>query len=83
MPVGTPVLAVADGVISNVLTDKSYGEVVVLKADKYEIWYCHLSVKGVKKGQKVVFSVKIGSAGQGLKGLKSPPSRASHGPRAG
>jgi hypothetical protein len=63
MPVGTPVLAVADGVISNVTTDKSYGEVVVLKADKYEIWYCHLSVKGVKKGQAVKVGQELGKSG--------------------
>lgn len=63
MPVGTPVLAVADGVIANVLTDKSYGEVVVLKADKYEIWYCHLSVKGVKKGDKVSVGQELGKSG--------------------
>lgn len=62
-PVGTPVLAVADGVISNVMTDKSYGEVVVLKADKYEIWYCHLSVKGVKKGDKVSVGQELGKSG--------------------
>jgi murein DD-endopeptidase MepM/ murein hydrolase activator NlpD len=63
MPVGTPVLAVADGVISNVMTDASYGEVVVLKADKYEIWYCHLSVKGVKKGDKISVGQEIGKSG--------------------
>ncbi len=63
MPVGTPVLAVADGVIANVMTDKSYGEVVVLKADKYEIWYCHLSVKGVKKGDKVSVGQELGKSG--------------------
>lgn len=67
VPVGTPVLAVADGVIENVLADKSYGNVVVLKAvangTTYHIWYCHLSKPSVKKGQNVVTGTELGLSG--------------------
>lgn len=67
MPVGTPLLAVADGVIKDVLNDKSYGRVVVLSAThegtKYDIWYCHMSKPEVKKGQKVSVGTQLGLSG--------------------
>lgn len=65
--VGTPVLAVADGVVENVLTDKSYGNVVVFKAvangTTYHIWYCHLSQATVSKGQIVAAGSQLGLSG--------------------
>lgn len=62
-PVGTPVLAVANGVIDNVLTDKSYGNVVVLQVDMYKIWYCHLSEPKVKIGDVVKVGQTLGLSG--------------------
>jgi hypothetical protein len=62
-PVGTPVLAVADGKIKDVINDKSYGKVVILTADKYDIWYCHLSKQDVKKGQIVAVGTQLGFSG--------------------
>ena len=67
MPVGTPLLAVTDGVIKDVLNDKSYGRVVVLSAThegtKYDIWYCHMSKPEVKKGQKISVGQELGKSG--------------------
>lgn len=66
-PVGTPVFAVAAGTIKDVITDKSYGKVVVLTcaSDKgtVDIWYCHLSEQQVKKGQKVEDGTQLGLSG--------------------
>ena len=65
--VGTPVFAVADGVIKDVILDKSYGKVVILtcKSDKgtVDIWYCHLSRQDVKKGEKVPDGHQLGLSG--------------------
>jgi hypothetical protein len=63
MPIGTPVLAVASGKIKDVINDKSYGKVVILTADKYDIWYCHLSQQDVKKGQSVSVGEQLGLSG--------------------
>ena len=67
MPVGTPVLAVADGKIINVMSDKSYGNVIVLEASangvKYNVWYCHLSSSTVKKGASVTVGQELGKSG--------------------
>lgn len=66
-PVGTPLFAVAAGVIQDVMVDKSYGKVVVLKcsSDKgtVHIWYCHMSRQDVKKGQKVAEGDQLGLSG--------------------
>ena len=66
-PVGTPLYAVTDGVVENVLDDKSYGKVVVLKCTgdgkTVHIWYCHMSKPTVKKGQKVSEGQELGLSG--------------------
>jgi hypothetical protein len=66
-PVGTPLYAVTDGTIKDVITDKSYGKVVILtcKSDKgtVDIWYCHMSKQTVKKGQKVAEGLELGLSG--------------------
>lgn len=67
-PVGTPIFAVANGVIEDVITDKSYGKVVILRCSSAEkkivhIWYCHLSRQDVKKGQKVEEGFQLGLTG--------------------
>ncbi len=62
MPVGTQLYAIVDGVVDNVMTDKSYGNVLVIgytvNGVKYQDWYCHLSRVQVAKGA----SVKAGQA---------------------
>ena len=66
-PVGTPLYAVSDGTIKDVINDKSYGKVVILtcKSDKgtVDIWYCHMSKPTVKKGQKVADGEELGLSG--------------------
>ena len=60
MPIGTPLLAIANGIIEAVMVDKSYGNVVKLKCEHngktYHVLYCHLSEPKVKARQ----AVKIG-----------------------
>ncbi len=57
MPVGTQLFAIVDGTVANVMTDKSYGNVLVIEyvvnGVKYQDWYCHLSRVTVAKGQAV------------------------------
>lgn len=57
MPVGTQLYAIVDGVVDNVMTDKSYGNVLVIgytvNGVKYQDWYCHLSRITVGKGASV------------------------------
>jgi len=67
-PIGTPIFAVANGVIEDVITDTSYGKVVILRCSSAEkkivhIWYCHLSRQDVKKGQKVEEGAQLGLTG--------------------
>jgi murein DD-endopeptidase MepM/ murein hydrolase activator NlpD len=65
-PTGTPVRAVADGVVVSAGWDGAYGnKIVVRHADGTTTWYCHLSayvVRGgaVKAGQVIG---KVGSTG--------------------
>jgi murein DD-endopeptidase MepM/ murein hydrolase activator NlpD len=57
MAVGTQLFSIVDGTVANVMTDKSYGNVLVIgyvvNGVKYEDWYCHLSRVTVTKGQAV------------------------------
>lgn len=57
MAVGTQLFSIVDGTVANVMTDKSYGNVLVIgyvvNGVKYEDWYCHLSRVTVAKGQAV------------------------------
>lgn len=57
MPVGSPVLAAADGVVDQVTTQpnsgRSFGHYVVLKHDGFFTYYAHLSKSVVKVGQEV------------------------------
>jgi murein DD-endopeptidase MepM/ murein hydrolase activator NlpD len=67
MPVGTPMLAVADGIVEAVFVDKSYGNVVKLKCVKdgvtYHILYCHLQKAKVKARQAVTVGQTIALSG--------------------
>ncbi len=57
MPVGSPVLAAADGVVDQVTTQpnaaRSFGHYVVIKHDGFFTYYAHLSKSIVKVGQEV------------------------------
>jgi murein DD-endopeptidase MepM/ murein hydrolase activator NlpD len=67
MPVGTQLYAIVDGTVANVMTDKSYGNVLVIayvvNGVKYEDWYCHLSRVTVVKGQAVKAGEKVALSG--------------------
>jgi murein DD-endopeptidase MepM/ murein hydrolase activator NlpD len=81
MPVGTPVLAAADGIVDVVTVQansaRSYGRYIVLKHEGFYTYYAHLSKSLVKVGQKVRQGQQIGLSG-GAKG--APGSGSSTGP---
>ena len=61
---GTPVVAVANGVIRSATYDSSYGNKIVLTLeDGTEIWYCHLSGFNVSAGESVTGGEPIGFVG--------------------
>ncbi len=63
-PNGTPIRAIANGVITSTGYDGAYGyKTVQTLADGTEIWYCHQSDAGVSVGQKVVQGAQIGRIG--------------------
>jgi murein DD-endopeptidase MepM/ murein hydrolase activator NlpD len=63
VPVGTDVLAVADGKIENASWGKSYGTQLVQKLDGGWFIYAHLSSTLVKPGDKVVSGQVIAKSG--------------------
>jgi murein DD-endopeptidase MepM/ murein hydrolase activator NlpD len=63
-PEGTPIVAVANGVITETGYDGSYGnKTVETLADGTEIWYAHQSVIGVHAGDVVRGGQQIGNIG--------------------
>lgn len=63
-PSGTPLVAVANGTITETGFDGSYGEKTVLTLeDGTEIWYCHQSSINVTVGQTVAGGDVIGAVG--------------------
>jgi murein DD-endopeptidase MepM/ murein hydrolase activator NlpD len=63
VPVGTDVLAVADGVIENASWGSAYGTQLVQKLDGGWFIYAHLSKTLVKPGDKVVAGQVIAKSG--------------------
>ena len=63
VPVGTEVVAVADGKIEPANWGKSYGIQAVQKVEGGWVIYAHLSKLDVKPGDKVVKGQKIGLSG--------------------
>ena len=63
VPVGTPVLAVADGKIENANWGKSYGNQVVEKCDGGWVIYAHLNAVRVKPGATVTKGQIVGESG--------------------
>jgi murein DD-endopeptidase MepM/ murein hydrolase activator NlpD len=63
-PSGTPIYAIASGVITDAGYDGAYGnKTVETLPDGTEIWYCHQSTIGVSVGDKVIQSDQIGTIG--------------------
>jgi murein DD-endopeptidase MepM/ murein hydrolase activator NlpD len=63
-PTGTPIMAVANGVITKTGSAGAYGnQTIETLDDGTEIWYCHQSEIGVKVGQVVTGGQQIGRVG--------------------
>lgn len=63
-PSGTPLIAVANGTITEVGYAGSYGYRTILTLeDGTEVWYCHQSTMSVSVGQTVVGGETIGTVG--------------------
>ena len=63
-PSGSPIFAIANGVITETGYDGAYGnKTVETLPDGTEIWYCHQSTIGVNVGDKVTQSEQIGTLG--------------------
>jgi murein DD-endopeptidase MepM/ murein hydrolase activator NlpD len=63
VPVGTPILAVADGKIENASWGKAYGKQIVQKVDGGWVIYAHLNALRVKPGATVKKGQIIGESG--------------------
>jgi murein DD-endopeptidase MepM/ murein hydrolase activator NlpD len=63
VPVGTEVIAVADGKIESANWGKSYGTQAVQKVAGGWVIYAHLSALDVKPGQQITKGQKIGKSG--------------------
>jgi murein DD-endopeptidase MepM/ murein hydrolase activator NlpD len=63
-PSGTPIHAIANGTVTSVGYDGSYGnKTVVTLEDGTELWYCHQTAYAVTTGQQVRAGEVIGSVG--------------------
>lgn len=63
-PSGTPIYAIANGVIVSTGQDGAYGYKTVQRlSDGTEIWYCHQSAIGVSPGDTVIQGNQIGNVG--------------------
>ncbi|MDF1602340.1 M23 family metallopeptidase [Nocardioides sp. YIM 152315] len=63
-PSGTPIHAVANGVVTSVGYDGAYGNKTVITLDDgTELWYCHQTSYTVSEGQEVHAGDPIGSVG--------------------
>jgi murein DD-endopeptidase MepM/ murein hydrolase activator NlpD len=61
---GTPIHAVATGVVTEAAYDGSYGnKIVITLEDGTEIWYCHQESLAVAVGQEVSAGEVIGAVG--------------------
>lgn len=62
-PIGTPVMAAADGVVEKAGRSGGYGNLIILKHGRLQTRYGHLSKILVKKGQAVKLGQVIGKVG--------------------
>ena len=63
VPIGTPVLAVADGRVVKANWGKAYGNQVIITAPKGYVIYAHLNAVRVKPGATVKAGQLIGESG--------------------
>jgi len=63
VPIGTPVLAVADGKIENANWGKAYGKQVIQKVEGGWVIYAHLNAIRVKPGATVKKGQIVGESG--------------------
>ncbi|ABS21525.1 peptidoglycan DD-metalloendopeptidase family protein [Bacillus cytotoxicus] len=61
--VGTPVVAIRDGIVTKSYFSNSYGHVVFVKHGKYEAVYAHLNKRYVIQGDRVRNGEVIGEVG--------------------
>ncbi|MGG6231350.1 M23/M56 family metallopeptidase [Tenacibaculum sp. SDUM215027] len=63
-PIGTPIIASADGVIAKATDQDKWGNLIVIKhSDGYQTWYAHLQKFNVTKNQSVKKGDIIGYVG--------------------
>jgi hypothetical protein len=63
-PTGTPIMSVANGVVTSAGYDAAYGnQTIVTLDDGTEIWYCHQTSYAVSVGDNVVAGEVIGYVG--------------------
>jgi murein DD-endopeptidase MepM/ murein hydrolase activator NlpD len=63
-PEGTPLVAVAQGTVTEVGYEGSYGNrTIITLEDGTEVWYCHQSGTSVAVGQSVAPGDPVGSVG--------------------
>ncbi len=63
-PEGTPIRAIADGVVLSTAYDGSYGNKTVIRLDDgTELWYCHQSSFAVAPGRRVRAGQLLGYVG--------------------
>ena len=63
-PTGTPIFAIASGVVTSTGYDGAYGnKTVETLPDGTELWYCHQTTIGVTVGEKITQSEQIGTVG--------------------
>jgi murein DD-endopeptidase MepM/ murein hydrolase activator NlpD len=61
---GTPIKAVAAGTVTEAGSAGAYGNrTIITLEDGTEIWYCHQTSYGVRRGQKVAAGTLIGTVG--------------------
>jgi murein DD-endopeptidase MepM/ murein hydrolase activator NlpD len=63
VPIGTPVLAMVDGKITNSTWGKAYGKQIVQQVEGGFVIYAHLNALRVKPNQKVKKGQVIGESG--------------------
>ena len=63
-PEGSPLRAIGNGVVTDVLYDGAYGNKTVIRLeDGTELWYCHQSSQSVSVGERVTAGQVVGAVG--------------------